>query len=247
MLPLNQRRVAIVQSNYIPWKGYFDLIAGVDAFVLYDDAQYTKRDWRNRNRIKTAQGAQWLTIPVQVSGRYRQPIREVAVDDATWAPDHWRTLVHHYGRTGAFGQHRDALESLYRTAPARWLSEINFHFLSGVCALLGICTRFMWSSQFELTGDATDKLLQMCKALGADTYVSGPTARDYLQTERFHAAGINVEWADYSGYREYRQPHPPFDHHVSIVDLLLSEGEAASGFLKNATATGTTSSSEAAR
>ena len=247
MLPMTaRRRVAIVQSNYVPWKGYFDLVAGVDTFVLYDDAQYTKRDWRNRNRIKTPQGLQWLTIPVQVSGRYLQPIREVIVDDSAWASDHWRTIALHYGRTAAFREHRDALELLYRTAPARWLSEINYHFLSGICGLLGIDTPFIWSSEFTLTGDATDKLLQMCTQLGADTYVSGPTAKDYLQTQRFQAAGIEVEWADYSGYREYRQPYPPFDHYASIVDLLLSEGHAAASFLKNVAAPQASRSSEAA-
>jgi hypothetical protein len=155
--------------------------------------------------------------------------------------------VHHYGRTAAFREHRDALESLYRTAPARSLSEINYHFLTGICRLLAITTPFVWSSEFELAGDATDKLLQMCERLGANTYVSGPTAKDYLQTQRFHAAGIEVEWADYSGYPEYRQPYPPFDHYVSIVDLLLSEGRASASFLKNVAMAHATGSGEASQ
>src|SRR4051812_17670991 len=103
------RRVAIVQSNYIPWKGYFDLIAAVDVFVLYDDAQYTRRDWRNRNRIKTPKGPAWLTIPVQVSGRYHQRIRDVVIDEPGWAETHWRTLMHHYGKAAAFGDFAGAL------------------------------------------------------------------------------------------------------------------------------------------
>lgn len=228
-------RVAIVQSNYIPWKGYFDLIAGVDVFVLYDDAQYTRRDWRNRNRIKTAQGVQWLTVPVHVTGRYLQPIREVVVSDPHWARTHWRTLTHHYGRAAGFAQIAPALEGLYREAAAsQRLSEINHHFLTGINEMLGITTPFRWSTELELTGDRSERLLGMCRQLGADTYVSGPSARDYLDERLFQDAGIAVEWADYSGYTEYRQLHPPFDHHVSIVDLLLNEGTEARQFLKHA-------------
>jgi hypothetical protein len=225
-------RVAIVQSNYIPWKGYFDLIAGVDTFVLYDDVQYTRRDWRNRNRIKTAQGAQWLTIPVQVSGRYHQAIRDVAVDEPTWAETHWRTIVHHYRKAPAFAHHAPALERLYGTVPGNLLSGINRHFLEGICALLEIRTPLRSSSEFALEGDATGRLIGMCAQLGATTYVSGPSARDYLDEARFAAAGIAVEWARYDGYREYRQLYPPFDHYVSIVDLLLNEGAAAREFLR---------------
>lgn len=228
-------KVAVVQSNYIPWKGYFDLIAGVDVFVLYDDAQYTRRDWRNRNRIKTAHGVQWLTVPVQVTGKYLQPVREVVVSDSGWAETHWRTLVHHYSKAAGFAQMAPALEALYRdVADKPRLSDINHCLLAGICKLLGIATPLRWSSELALTGDRSERLLNMCRQLGAVTYVSGPSARDYLDERLFEDAGIAVEWADYSGYPEYRQLHPPFDHHVSIVDLLFNEGAKARQFLKHA-------------
>ena len=228
-------KVAIVQSNYIPWKGYFDLIAGVDVFVLYDDVQYTKRDWRNRNRIKTAQGVQWLTVPVQVTGKYLQLIREVEISEPGWAATHWRTLVHHYGKAASFSQLAPALEALYREVAAiARLSDINHHLLTGICPLLGISTPLKRSSDFETTGDRSERLLGICRQLGAGTYVSGPAARGYLDEHLFNDAGITVEWADYSGYPEYRQLHPPFDHQVSIVDLLLNEGTDARQFLKHA-------------
>jgi hypothetical protein len=226
--------VAIVQSNYIPWKGYFDLIARVDEFVLYDDVQYTRRDWRNRNRIKTAQGPMWLTIPVRVGGRYLQRIRDVEVEDADWAETHWRSIVHHYAAAQAASDYRGALEELYRTAPRRWLSEINEHFLAGICGLLEIKTRLRRSSELDLSGDRSERLLNMCRQLGASTYLSGPAASGYLDASRFQAEGIEVAWADYSGYPEYRQLHPPFDHHVSIIDLLMNEGRNARTFLKHA-------------
>ena len=229
---VRERRVAIVQSNYIPWKGYFDLIARVDEFVLYDDVQYTRRDWRNRNRIKTARGPLWLTIPVQVSGRYLQRIRDVVVDDPRWAEHHWRSVVHHYAAAPAAADFRGALEELYRTAPPRWLTEINEHFLTGICHLLQIRTPIRRSSELDVTGERTERLVSMCRQLGASTYVSGPSARAYLDEARFQNEAIEVEWADYSGYPEYRQLYPPFDHQVSIVDLLMNEGRAAPRFLK---------------
>jgi hypothetical protein len=227
------RAVAIVQSNYIPWKGYFDLIAQVDEFVLYDDVQYTRRDWRNRNRIKTAHGPLWLTIPVRVRGRYHQRIRDVEVEDPGWAEKHWRSIVHHYASASAAADHRDALQQLYETAPNGCLSEINEHFLTGICALLGIRTRFRRSSDFELADGRNERLAGICRQLGARTYVSGPAARDYLDEAVFRDHGIAVRWVDYSGYPEYRQLHPPFDHHVSIVDLLMNEGRDARTFLKH--------------
>ena len=226
--------VAIVQSSYIPWKGYFDLIARADEFVLYDDVQFTRRDWRNRNRIKTPQGPMWLTIPVRVGGRYLQRIRDVEVEDAGWTEKHWRSIVHHYAAAPAAADYRAALEELYRTAPRRWLTEINEHFLSGICGLLQIRTHFRRSSELDLTGERSERLVNMCRQLGASTYVSGPAAQTYLDPGLFQAQGIQVEWADYSGYPEYRQLHPPFDHHVSIVDLLMNEGHQARSFLKHA-------------
>lgn len=227
-------RVALVQSNYIPWKGYFDLIASADVFVLYDDVQYTRRDWRNRNRIKTAQGVQWLTVPVQVSGRYRQRICDVMVSDPGWAERHWRTLVHQYAKAAGFSDLGPALEALYRSATSPRLSEINHHFLTGICEILGIATPLRWSSEFGLSGDRCERVVGLCRQLGAATYVSGPAARAYLDEAAFREAGLALEWADYSGYPEYRQLHPPFEHQVSIVDLLLNEGREARRFLKDA-------------
>jgi hypothetical protein len=213
-------RVAIVQSNYIPWKGYFDLIARVDQFVLYDDAQYTRRDWRNRNRIKTPQGLAWLTSPVQttrsfqtepllVRGRYMQRIRDVEVDDNGWARRHWRSLMHHYRAAPARAHHQDALEELYQTAPSGSLTEINQHFLAGICRLLEIRTPLRRSSELDLVGERSEQLRHICRQVGASVDVSGPAARAYLDETIFRAEGVNVEWADYSNYPEYRQFHPP--------------------------------------
>lgn len=221
------KRVAIVQSNYIPWKGYFDLIHSVDEFILLDDVQYTRRDWRNRNRIKTPSGTQWLTIPVATKGRYLDPIRMIEVSDRGWARDHWAQLSTHYSAAAHFGTYRDALEDLYLGCEDTRLSAINRRFLERICRLLGITTRLSWSMDYDVVDGKTERLVSLCAQAGAAVYVSGPAARVYLDSQPFEQLGMRVEYMDYSGYPEYDQLYPPFDHFVTVLDLLLNAGPDA--------------------
>lgn len=230
---MSAKAVAIVQSSYIPWKGYFDLIGSVDEFIVYDDRQYTRRDWRNRNRIKTARGTTWLSIPVKVRGRYYQRIDETEVADPTWAERHWRTIVHAYGQAPYFDLYRDRLQALYEGCTEVLLSRVNRVFLEAICQLLGIQTKFVPSTEYDVAGSRTDRLVALCRAASATSYVSGPRARAYLDESRFDEAGIDVRYMDYTGYREYEQLHPPFEHEVSIVDLLVHTGTEARTFLKS--------------
>jgi hypothetical protein len=227
------KRVAIVQSCYVPWKGYFDLINLADEFILYDDRQYTRRDWRNRNRIKTANGTQWLTIPVEVKGRYHQRIDETRVSDPDWAERHWMTLRHAYAGAERFDDYGGLFEKLYHEAPGPMLSEINRYFLEALCEVLGIRTKLSWSTDYEADGNKTERLVSLALAAGADVYLSGPRAREYMDEALFAEAGIVLEYMDYSGYPEYPQPHPPFEHTVTILDLLVSTGTAAPRYLKS--------------
>ncbi len=226
------KRVAIIQSNYIPWKGYFDLIASVDEFILFDDVQYTRRDWRNRNRIKTAQGLKWLTIPVQVKGRYHQRIDETMISDLDWAESHWRTLRHAYRAAECFDAFAPRIQSLYETASSDRLSDVNRHFLEEVCGMLGIETKLSWSTDYGAGGVKGERLLELCLKAGADEYVSGPSARAYLDEARFAEAGVAVRWFDYPAYPEYRQLHPPFEHGVTVLDLILNMGETARDYMR---------------
>jgi hypothetical protein len=225
------KRVAILQSNYIPWKGYFDLIGLVDEFVLLDDVQYTKNDWRNRNRIKTQNGVTWLTIPVEHSSRFGQRIDEVRIAGSHWRLKHWRSIVQSYGAAPFFAAYRERLEELYRE-PSERLSDVNRRFLDVFCELLGVPTRISSSRDYPSAEGATERLVEICRSLGASTYLSGPSARSYLDESLFTAAGIAVEYMDYSGYPEYPQLHPPFEHRVSLIDLLLSVGHEAPRYLK---------------
>jgi hypothetical protein len=227
------RRVAILQSNYIPWKGYFDLINLADEFVLYDDVQFTRRDWRNRNRIKTRDGIRWLTIPVQVKGRYLQTVRDTRVSDPGWARQHWETLRHAYGHAPHFFRYRDWLADLYRGPLSPWLSEINYCFLTAISQILRIRTSFSWSSTYQSAEGRTERLVAICREAQATRYLSGPSARVYLDESLFARAGITVQYMDYSGYPEYPQLHPPFEHQVSILDLLLNLGPEATAYMRS--------------
>jgi len=226
------KRVAIVQSSYIPWKGYFDLIGLVDEFILLDDVQFTRRDWRNRNRIKTRDGLKWLTIPVANKGNYRQKINEMAIADPGWAGRHWETIRHHYGRARYFKEYRGWLEELFLKTEERLLSRVNHRFITAICQVLGVRTRVSFSMDYRLAEGATERLVDLCLQAGASEYLSGPSGRDYLDEELFAKSGLKLQYMDYSGYPEYEQPFPPFEHKVSIIDLILNTGPAAGEYMK---------------
>lgn len=221
------KKIAIVQSNYIPWKGYFDMIAAVDEFILYDDMQYTRRDWRNRNQIKTPQGLQWLTVPVKVKGKYHQSIRETEIDGTDWAADHWKSLGQNYRRAPHFAEVAQWLEPLYLATPHTMLSAMNRRFLEAICAYLGIPTAIRNSWDYPLEDGKSERLAGLCVAAGASEYVSGPAAKDYLDEGVFAQRGVAVRWFDYAGYPEYPQLWGPFAHGVTVLDLLFNCGRDA--------------------
>jgi hypothetical protein len=226
------KKVAISQSNYIPWKGYFDVIASVDEFILYDDMQYTRRDWRNRNLIKTAQGLLWLTIPVQSKGKYHQTIRETQIDGAAWAAAHWKSLSLNYGRAPHYQTIATWLEPLYRSSQYEYLSDLNRAFLEAVCSFLDIGTPLVPSSDYRLAEGKSERLAEICVQAGATEYVSGPAAKDYLDESVFRDRGIKVTWFDYGGYRGYPQLWGDFIHGVSILDVLFNCGPESRQFMK---------------
>ncbi len=226
------KRVAIVQSNYIPWKGYFDLMASVDELILYDDMQYTRRDWRNRNQIKTPQGLQWLTVPVQVKGRFHQSIRETRIDGVGWAAEHWKTLQQNYRRAACYDSVVEWLQPHYER-PYEYLVELNHGLLRAIAAQLTISTHLTCSWDYQLIPGKTERLLDLCQQAGATEYVSGPSAQGYLDESLFAAAGIAVRWFDYSGYQPYPQLWGEFQHTVSVLDLLFNVGADATRYLQH--------------
>lgn len=218
------KKIAIVQSNYIPWKGYFDLIATVDEFIIFDDMQYTRRDWRNRNKIKTPQGLKWLTVPVKVKGKYHQTIRETEIDGISWADVHWNTLLHHYHRAPHFDDVSALLEPLYRQRQYTHLSTLNRTLITAVCNYLGITTTISDSQSYRLIEGKTERLADLCAQAGGTEYISGPAAKGYLDEHILASHGIKLTWFDYTGYPEHPQLWGEFVHHVSILDMLFNCG-----------------------
>ncbi len=227
------KRIAISQSNYIPWKGYFDSIAEVDCVVLYDDMQYTKRDWRNRNKIKTEHGLKWLTIPVQAKGKYLQKINETVISDSEWKQKHLLQLKQAYRKARCFQDVFPWVEKLYLSTNFQMLSEINNHFITETNKFLGIETRIRDSREFTLVEGKTERLVGICKELGATEYHTGLAAKAYIDETLFDREGIVVKYFDYSGYSEYPQLFGDFEHGVSILDVIFNMGKDAKHQLKN--------------
>ncbi len=228
------KKVASVQSNYIPWKGYFDMINLVDEFILYDHVQYTKGDWRNRNKIKTQHGMKWLTIPVKHNLLQKIKIKETVVNDSRWNHKHWKSIVQNYSKVKYFHIYRELFEELYLGQREVLLSQINYRFLTAICQILGINTKLSWSMDYQLIeGDKTGRVIDLCKQAGATEFICGPKAKAYINEELFKSEGIVLRYMDYSGYPEYRQLFPPFEHNVSIIDIIFNEGPDAPKYMKS--------------
>lgn len=223
----------ILQPSYLPWRGYFHQIQKADYFVFYDDVQYDKHGWRNRNRIKTAQGSQWLTIPTRSTGNveHRRTIREIEIDWARpWTRKHLASLRQAYQRAPFYAQWEPFLIDVFARTPSH-LAPFVIDVTIDLARRLGIAdTRFLKSSELGIAGQRTDRLIEIVKHLGCDRYVSGPSARDYLEENRFAEAGIELEYMDYD-YPDYPQLYPPFDSKVTILDLLFMTGPDAPHYI----------------
>lgn len=225
-------KVVILQPSYIPWRGYFDQIRRADLFVFYDDVQYDKRSWRNRNQIKTPRGKQWLTIPVRSRGVQTEniPIHQIRIVwDKPWNADHLKSLQHSYSRAPYFRAYMPLLEQFYARHD-EFLADFTVDFTIALAREIGIQhTRFLRSSTLDAKGQKTDRLISILQIVGGTHYLSGPSARDYIEPEKFAAAKITLEYMQYN-YPEYPQLYPPYDPFVSILDLLFMTGPEAIRF-----------------
>lgn len=226
------KKIAIVQSCYIPWKGYFDLIAAVDEFVIYDDMQYTRRDWRNRNQIKTPQGLHWLSVPVRVKGKYHQKIKDTEIEGFDWIAQHWKSLVCNYGKAPYFNEVSLWLKPLYLESSYTYLSQLNRNLIQSICAYLDIKTTISNSWDYCMIEGKSERLADLCKQSEAQEYISGPSAQGYIDEAIFQDNGIKLTWFDYSGYPEYPQLWGKFVHEVTILDLLFNCGKNSRKFMK---------------
>ena len=226
-------RVGIIQSNYIPWRGYFDFIDDVDLFIYLDDVQYTSRDWRNRNKIKTSHGIIWLTVPVIFSRNYIAiKIEDAKIDySQKWVKKHTNSLRHGYSKAPYFKQYAaeffEILNKGFET-----ISELNVYINRWIMQKLDIKTEARMSSEFMAVGPKTDRLIDILRKVGATSYLSGPAAKSYIEVNKFRDAGISLEYKVYE-YPEYPQLYGKFEPSVTVLDLLFNCGNESRKYLKS--------------
>lgn len=225
------QKLAAIQSNFLPWKGYFELIDSVDQFVLLDSVQYTKGDWRNRNRIKSPSGTRWLTLPVSASAR--ESIYKAKVTDDFWAKEVEKTLRNSYFKSPFFEwAHERIMQVLDECSNYKTLSEINMHSIQSFSKLLSVFTPIEQDRNFSSIAGKNERLIQICIEANANVYVSGPSAKNYLDESLFKLSGIEVEWFEYKNYPKYDQLWGEFEDQVSIVDLLYNCGPNSSEYIR---------------
>jgi len=226
-------KCVILQPSYIPWRGYFHQIEKADIFVFYDDVQYDKHGWRNRNKIKTPNGPAWLTIPVRSQGNIANQtlINQIAIDwTQDWTKKHWRSLEQSYGKAPYFERYAPLLRTYLSQKPEK-LCNWTIDLTVALAHELGLASRkILRSSELGIEGSGTDRLVAILQRLAATHYISGPSAKAYLEEDKLHAAGITLEYMEYR-YPEYPQLKPPFEPQVSIVDLLFMAGPAAPQYI----------------
>ncbi|MBI3271487.1 MAG: WbqC family protein [Planctomycetes bacterium] len=225
------RTLVVLQPSYLPWLGYFDQMARADHFVYYDDVQFDKHGWRNRNQVKGPGGAQWLTVPVLTKDKFGQRNDEIRINnDSPWGRKHAAALRQNYARAPFL---KEVLPPLEEVLSRRWELLLDLVLASNevLRRLLGLATPLARASALGIGGGQTERLVNLCRHFGATRYLSGSSARDYLDEERFRAAGIRLEYQDYR-HPTYPQLHGEFVGHLSVVDLLMNCGRDGLGILR---------------
>ncbi len=223
---MKQKKIAILQPNYIPWKGVFDLINQVDVFVFYDDVQYTKKDWRSRNKIKSPNGEYWLTVPVATKGKREQLIFEAEIDNTQiWQSKHYKSICNSYNKAPYFEKYKYIIDEIYINNKWDKLVDLNIFATKLIADTLGIKVEWYKSSDYNFTGDKNgEKVVKLCKELDCNYFINGPASKAFMDDELFKQNDIQLKYMEYN-YPEYKQLYPPFDHYVTVLDTLFHCGE----------------------
>ena len=224
-------RVAILQPSYLPWLGFFEQMHRSDQFILYDDVQFTRRDWRNRNRVRVLEGSAWLTVPVIQKNKYDQSLLETKIDNSTsWKRKHLETIRCHYSKTPFFDNHFPWCEKVFNS-DWNFLLDLSLETIQYLKRELKINTPLLRSSELGEAGNKTERLISICKQLGATQYLSGDSARNYISEKDFSDQGIELEYQEYQ-HPEYPQRYEGFVPFLSTIDLLFNCGDKSMEFLK---------------
>jgi len=220
------KKIAMLQPNYIPWKGVFDLINQVDIFVFYDDVQYTVKDWRNRNIIKTPQGTKWLSVPVIHKGKRNQLICEAEIDTSTnWQDVHFKTIRNSYLKAPYYKNYEYILEAIYLSNTWTHISDLDIFSTKLIAKALDINTEWVKASDLKISGQKDgEKIINICKHLNCNYFINGPSAKAFMNDELFKKEHITLDYIIYE-YPEYKQLYPPFTHFVSVIDVIFNCGE----------------------
>ncbi len=225
-------KIVVTQSNYIPWKGYFDLINYVDEFIFFDEVQYTRRDWRNRNLINDGKNKKWITIPVQNKGNYDEKISNMFVNDKSWVNQHLKIFKHYYSKSKFFHETYEFLQKVYYEIDSDNLSYINKFIIKSISKHLNLKCNFRDSTTIKKKEtDASERLLEICKSRNCKIYVTGPNAKNYLNEKIFSNNNIEIEWFDYGRTKIYKQQSTSFIKNLSIVDCMMNCGTDIKKFL----------------
>lgn len=215
--------ITIHQPNYLPWLGFFYKLSLADVLVFLDNVQFTKNGYQNRTEIKTSQGKQWLTVPVLTKGKPQQLTNAVEIDNKIdWRKNHWKTIVQNYSKSPHFALIAPLLEEAYAKEWCR-LVDLNEKLIQGVCKILGLELRFVKASELNVPGTGSALLLNICQVLKADTYISGPSGKDYLDVNAFNANNVKL---DFSAFKcpPYPQMWGNFIPNLSVIDLIANGG-----------------------
>ena len=224
--------LSVHQPQYLPWLGFFSKINMSDCFVILDNVQYKKREFQNRNKIRTAKGFIWLTVPVVTKGRFHQKIKEVKIDNSvSWQQKHLRSITTNYGKAKFFKKYSSFLEDIYLKSKWQSLNDLNCHIINYTLKELAIDTKIYTESSLDIEGSSTDRIINICKTLAADTYLSGSGAKAYLEEEKFKASGIGLCYQEFK-HPNYPQAFKDFEPQMSVLDLLLNCGPESRNYLK---------------
>lgn len=216
-------KIGILQPGYLPWLGFFEQMYHSDVFVIYDDVQYDKHGWRNRNRIKTANGVQWLTVPILSSGKNKPLIRDTRINNSTnWRKKHLASITANYSKALYF---QDYINIYQEVLNREWdyLFDLDMTFIELLCGVLGLERKVVYSSELDVSGDRISRLINICKYFGADVFYEGQAGKAYLDEDLFKSEGIAIEYQDYQ-HPVYQQLYGYFEPYLSVVDLLFNEG-----------------------
>jgi hypothetical protein len=226
------KKVAMLQPNYIPWKGVFDLIDQVDYFVFYDDVQYTRRDWRNRNKIRTHEGDIWLSVPV-INDNKQLVCNTRINNEQNWQEKHHKSITLNYKKAPYFAEYKYLIDEIYYNHKWENLSDLNIFSTKLISQALEIKAEWAKSSDLKLTGDKNgEKIIKICEALNCNYFINGPSSKSFMDETLFTKHNIELEYINYS-YPKYPQLHSPFNHFVTIFDLIFNCGKDSINYIRS--------------